>query len=145
MQLIEIHAEFAKDCQIDRLDLESEAVRCPNLQAKWVRLWAEERQRHVYYLNQMKKLRLDKDIFYDHGPQKGDKDRDGEWVRPPGKILKNKIPLHLEADPEIVELTTKIELSKIKVDALQTYVSSMSFRKNNIDTILAIRRFEAGG
>lgn len=145
MQLVDIHAEFEKDCKIDRLDLESEAIRCPNLQAKWVRIWSEQRWILVKYLNEMKKLRLDKDIFYDHGPQKGEKDPDGEWVRPPGKILKQKIPLHLEADSEILELTAKIELARIKVDALQSYVTAMSFRKNNIDTILAIRRFEAGG
>jgi hypothetical protein len=76
---------YLPDCKIDRLDLEGEALNCPNLQAKWIRLWSDERLRLIGYQNEMKKLRLSKDIYFDHGPQKGER-RDGEWIRPPGKI-----------------------------------------------------------
>jgi hypothetical protein len=145
VQLDEIHAAFAQDCKIDRLDLEGEALNCPNLQAKWIRMWSDERLRLAGFQNEMKRLRLTKDIYYDHGPQKGEKDEDGEWKRPPGKILKQKIPLHVDADEDVLTLTTLIEISRTKVDVLNSYMTSMAFRKSNIETVLQIRKYESGG
>ena len=90
----------------------------------------------------MKRLRLEKDAFYTQGPSKETKAKN--WDYPGGLILKNKVPLYVEADKDILELQAQIDESQIKVDALEKMVQSLSFRGNLLKFILEVRKYEGG-
>jgi hypothetical protein len=87
---------------------------------------------------QMKQLRLSKYEFYSQGHTEETKKLG--WELPPrGIILKADIPMYIESDNDIIDLSLKIGMQGEKVEFLESIIKSLHNRnfliKNAIDFI----------
>jgi len=122
------------------LNLEKEVARSASLHAEYIQRWTVARKDLSYLSREMRKLRLVKDDFYANGPTK----EQGRGNYPSGVILKAKVPLYVDADAEMLELQGRIDNLQIMVDALEHMVRNLSYRRNLIDSIMNIRKWEGG-
>ncbi len=143
MTLDELNIQYASDSKINYLDLQEEASQVPLLHAKYVAFWTTERRALLKHLNDYKRLKLEKFVFYSQGPS--DESRAKGWEFPAGLILKNNIPMHIDADKDVIDSNTKVEIAQMKVDALEKMVNTLSFRSNLLKLIFDVERWKGGG
>ena len=144
MNLNDLTAKYQKDAKLDSLNLEEEVKRAALLHAEYVGYWSEARRELFRVTKEYQKFKLEKTDFYETGPSKETQEKG--WKYPvSGKILKMKIPTYLDADKELQELEEKVNEAQIKVDVLDKIVQMFSFRRNSVDSILHIRKWEGGG
>lgn len=143
MTLDEIFSEWAKDSQIDRIELGDTARQVPVIHNKYYRLFAQERlllrkaqenhkqlfrTKYEYYLGQMsleEQQKLGYPPFYQ-------------------KVLKSEVDTYINADDDIVKSNLKVALHQEKVDALESIVRSINNRGYLLKTILDFERFRSG-
>jgi hypothetical protein len=143
MQLDEIYDEWAKDSEIDKTELGEEAIKIPKLHNKYFQIFSKERLLLRKYETDMKKLKLDKFEFYTQGPSKETKDRN--WELPAkGIILKQEMPMYLEADKDIVDLSLKIGYQQEKVELLDSIIRSLTNRGFQIKSAIDWYKFTMG-
>lgn len=143
MKLEAIFEEWEKDSQIDKTELADESLKIPSLHHKYYRMYAHERLVLKKYEAEMKQLRLDKWEFYTQGPN--EETRDKGWELPAkGLILKQEMPMYMEADKDIIELSLKIGMQQEKVDLLDSIIKSFTNRGFNIKSAIDFIRFTSG-
>jgi hypothetical protein len=143
MGLDEIMEMWSKDSEIDRTELGEESLRIPQLHSKYYKLFSQERLRLRKMESELKVLKLDKYEFYTQGPTE---DTPPEWRLPPrGMLLKADVPMYMEADKDIIDLTLKLSYQQEKVDYLENAVKSLVNRNWNIRNAIEWHRFTHGG
>jgi len=143
MLLEQIYDEWAKDSDIDKTELGEEAIKIPKLHNKYFQIFSKERLLLRKYEADMKKLKLDKFEFYTQGPSKETKDRN--WELPSkGIILKQEMPMYLEADKDIVDLSLKIGYQQEKVELLDSIIRSFTNRGFQIKSAIDWYKFTMG-
>ena len=143
MGLDEIMEMWAKDSEIDRTELGEESLRIPQLHSKYYKMFSQERLRLRKMESELKSLKLDKYEFYTQGPTE---DTPPEWRLPPrGMLLKADVPMYMEADKDIIDLTLKVSYQQEKVDYLEGAVKSLVNRNWNIRNAIEWHRFTHGG
>jgi len=143
MLLEQIHDEWAKDSDIDKTELGEESLKIPKLHNKYFQIFSKERLLLRKYEADMKKLKLEKYEFYTQGPSKETKDRD--WELPSkGIILKQEMPMYLEADKDIIELSLKIGYQQEKVEFLDSIIRSLTNRGFQIKAAIDWYKFTMG-
>ena len=144
MTIEEIMELWESDSKIDRLELEKEVLKIASLHNKYYRIFVEERMRLRGLEAKMKQLKLDKYEFLTQGPNEESLAKG--WSLPAkGMILKAEIPMYLEADRDIIELSLKIGMQQEKIEFLESIIKSFVNRGFNIKTAIDIRKFENGG
>lgn len=144
MTIEEIMELWESDSKIDRLELEKEVLKIASLHNKYYRIFVEERMRLRGLEAKMKQLKLDKYEFLTQGPNEESLAKG--WSLPAkGMILKAEIPMYLEADKDIIELSLKIGMQQEKIEFLESIIKSFVNRGFNIKTAIDIRKFENGG
>lgn len=144
MKLDDIIAEWEKDCDIDKTELADEALRVPKLHHKYFRIYTTEKLLLRKYESQLKQLKLEKYEFYTMGHT--EETRDKGWELPPkGLILKGDVPMYMEADNDIVEMSLKIGLQQEKVEFLDSIIKSFRDRGFLIKSAIEWHKFTMGG
>ena len=138
MKFEELFNEWNKDSEIDRTDLANESLKIPKLHHKYYMYFVAERTALRKLEAEMKTLKLEKHEFYSQGHTKESKDRG--WELPArGMILKTDLPMYLDGDKEMVELSLKIGVQQEKVEFLESIIKSLNNRgyiiKNAIDFV----------
>jgi hypothetical protein len=91
----------------------------------------------------MKQLKLDKWEFYTQGPT--EETRDKGWELPAkGLILKQEMPMYMEADRDIIDLSLKIGMQQEKIDFLDSIIKSLTNRGYNIKSAIDFIKFTSG-
>ena len=143
MNIEEILELWEKDSQIDVTELGEEAVKIPKLHSKYYKIFIMERARLMKLHSEMKKLKLEKFEFYTQGPN--EETRKKGWEMPAkGMILKADVPMYMEADQQIIDLSLKIGLAQEKVDFLESIIKSFNNRGYNIKSAIEWRKFTMG-
>jgi len=143
MLLEQIHDEWAKDSDIDKTELGEESLKIPKLHNKYFQIFSKEKLLLRKYEADLKKLKLEKYEFYTQGPSKETKDRD--WELPAkGIILKQEMPMYLEADKDIIELSLKIGYQQEKVEFLDSIIRSLTNRGFQIKAAIDWYKFTMG-
>jgi hypothetical protein len=143
MNIEEILELWEKDSQIDVTELGEEAVKIPKLHSKYYKIFIMERARLMKLHSEMKKLKLEKFEFYTQGPN--EETRKKGWEMPAkGMILKADVPMYMEADHQIIDLSLKIGLAQEKVDFLESIIKSFNNRGYNIKSAIEWRKFTMG-
>jgi len=143
MLLEQIQDEWAKDSDIDKTELGEESLKIPKLHNKYFQIFSKERLLLRKYEADLKKLKLEKYEFYTQGPSKETKDRD--WELPAkGIILKQEMPMYLEADKDIIELSLKIGYQQEKVEFLDSIIRSLTNRGFQIKAAIDWYKFTMG-
>ena len=144
MKFEDIHAAWEKDSVIDRTELGDESLRIPKLHHKYYTMLVAEKATLRKLDSCMKKLKLEKYEFYTQGHT--DETKAKGWKLPArGMILKNDIPMYMEADPDVVDLSLRIGVQQEKVDFLTSILESVRFRSNAIKNAIDWARFTMGG
>lgn len=132
------------DVKIDKTELGDEALNIPKLHHKYYQIFIKEKLILRKYESEFKQLKLDKYEFLTQGPNEETKDKG--WRLPAkGMILKGDIPLYLDADDDIVNLSLKIGLQQEKIELLDSIIKSIMNRNFVIKNAIDWNRFTMGG
>jgi Recombination, repair and ssDNA binding protein UvsY len=143
MKIESIFEEWEKDSQIDKTDLDEESLKIPKLHHKYYRQFVSERLLYRKLEADLKQLKLEKHEFYTQGPTKETQEKG--WQLPPkGMILKNDLPMYIDADKDIIELSLKIGYQLEKIDLLESILKTLQNRGYNIKTAVDWIKFTQG-
>lgn len=143
MKLDEIQLMWERDSQIDRTELGEESLRIPQLHAKYLKVFSQERLTLRKMEGDYKRLYRDKFEWY-NGTIAQELLNDYGWEPNPLKILRTDIPMHLEADQELHNAGLRIEMQKEKVDVVEAIIKSLTTRGYNIKSAIEWEKFKMG-
>jgi len=143
MKLDAIYEEWKKDSNIDTTELGNEAIKIPKLHHKYFQVYSSEKLLLRKFEAEMKSLKLAKYEFYTQGPSK--ESQDNGWVLPArGMILKQEMPMYLEADRDLIELSLKIGYQQEKIELLESIIKSLTNRGFQIKSAIDWHKFTMG-
>ena len=144
MKIEDIFTEWEEDTKVDRTELGDEALKIPKLHHKYFQILVKEKMILRQYEAEMKQLKLDKYEFLTQGPNEETKDKG--WRLPAkGMILKNDLPLYMDGDQDIINLSLKIGLQQEKIEFLDSIIKSIMNRNFVIKNAIDWQRFTMGG
>ena len=127
MDLQQIQEQFSKDSKIDETNISFEETRSPALLNKYLKLHNNYKLMLSKAESDMKILRREKWMFYT-----GKSERPFEL-----KILKNDVSTFIDADEEMIKLSSKIDYLKQVVGYLEHIIKNLhnrGFQLRNITT-----------
>jgi hypothetical protein len=143
MKLDAIYEEWNKNTEIDKTELGDEALKIPKLHHKYFQIYSAEKLLLRKYEAEMRALKLSKYEFYTQGPTK--ETQELGWVMPSrGMILKQEIPMYMEGDKDLIELSLKIGLQQEKVELLESIIKSLTNRGFQIKSAIDWFKFTMG-
>jgi len=143
MKIEDILENWKSDVAIDRTELGDEALKIPKLHHKYYQMLVNERLVLRKLDSELKQLKLDKYEFLTQGPNEETKDKG--WRLPAkGMILKGDIPMYLEADDDIVNISLRIGMQQEKIELLDSIVKSIMNRNFVIKNAIDWQKFTMG-
>lgn len=143
MNIDEILENWQVDTKIDKTELGDEALNIPKLHHKYYQIYVKEKMLLRKHEADMKQLKLDKYEFLTQGPNEETKDKG--WKLPPkGMVLKSDIPMYLEADQDIINLSLKIGYQQEKLELLDSIIKSIMNRNFIIKNAIDWQKFTMG-
>lgn len=144
MKFEDIFDEWSKDSAIDKTELADESLRIPKLHHKYYMMLVSEKAVLHKLEAQYKQLKLSKYEFYSQGHTEETKQLG--WKLPArGMILKADIPMYIEADQDLVDLSLKIGMQQEKVEFLESIIKSFQTRGYIIKSAIEFMKFTMGG
>jgi len=143
MKLDEIMDMWAEDCQVDRTELGEESLKLPKMHSKYLRIFSEERLLLKKLEEERKELVKIKHDYYRGILPEEDLKANG-WEPNRLNILKSDIPMHLDADQDVVKLNLRIAMQGEKVNALESIIRSINNRGYLIKNAIDYERFKVG-
>ena len=144
MKFEDIFEQWNIDSFIDKTELVDESLKIPKLHHKYYLVLVAEKSSLKKLESQLKELKLSKYEFYSQGHTEETKQLG--WKLPArGMILKADIPMYMEADKDIIELSLKIGMQQEKVDFLESIIKSFQTRGYIIKNAIDFMRFSMGG
>lgn len=144
MKFEDIFAAWEKDSNIDRTELADESLKIPKLHHKYYTIYVAEKASLRRLESDLKKLKLEKYEFFTLGPNEDTKDKG--WRLPArGMILRADIPMYMEGDQDIIDLSLKIGIQQEKVEFLESIIKSFQSRGFAIKNAIDFIRFTMGG
>jgi hypothetical protein len=143
MKIEEILDLWEQDTKIDRTELGDAALDVPKLHHKYFKIFSNERLSLRKLESELKQLKLDKYEFLTQGPNEDNKDKG--WRLPAkGMILKGDIPMYLDADDDVINLSLRIGLQQEKVDLLDSIIKTIINRGFLIKSAIEWQKFTMG-
>jgi len=143
MKIDEIYDKWGEDSNIDMTELGNEAIKIPKLHHKYFQIYSTEKLLLRKYESEMKMLKLEKYEFYTQGPSRETQEKG--WTLPArGMILKQEMPMYLDGDRELIELSLKIGLQQEKVELLESIIKSLTNRGFQIKSAIDWNKFTMG-
>jgi len=143
MKLDEIYAEWDKDSKIDTTDLGNESIKIPQLHNKYFKVYTSEKLLLRKYEAEMRELKLEKYEFYTQGPTRETQEKG--WELPAkGLILKSDIPMYMDGDKQLIELSLKIGYQQEKIELLESIIKSLVNRGFQIKSAIDWHKFTMG-
>ena len=143
MKIEDIFEHWEKDSQIDKTELGDAALDIPKLHHKYFQFLVNEKMQLRKLEAEFKRLKLDKYEFLTQGPNEETKDKG--WKLPAkGMILKGDIPMYMEADEDIINVSLKIGLQQEKVELLDSIVKTIINRNFIIRNAIDWQKFTMG-
>jgi hypothetical protein len=143
MKLEAIYEEWNIDSEIDMTELGNEAIKIPKLHHKYFQMYTNEKMLLRKYEAELKSLKLEKYEFYTQGPTRETQEKG--WVLPArGMILKQEMPMYLEGDRDLIDMSLKIGLQQEKVELLESIIKSLTNRGFQIKSAIDWNKFTMG-
>lgn len=143
MTIDEILELWKDDSNIDITELANEAIKIPKLHHKYYEIYVKERLLCKKYESQYKQLKLDKYEFYSQGPNEESIEKG--WELPAkGVLLKQDIPMYMEADKDLINMSLKIGYQQEKVDLIESILKSLNSRGFNVKAAIDFIKFTSG-
>jgi len=136
MKLEDIQILWDKDSKINPADLATESLRVPDLHNKYYKIYTNERLLLSKWELEFKKLYKEKYEYYMGIMDEGELKVNG-WEPFALKVLKADLPIYMEADQDMINITQKLSLQKEKINFLEGLIKNLNNRgfliKNAID------------
>jgi hypothetical protein len=143
MKIEEIHELWKVDAEIDKTEPGEEALKIAKLHHKYFQILSSERLSLRKFESDLKKLRLDKYEFYTQGPNEETQEKG--WKLPSkGLILKADIPMYMDADQDIINLSLRIGLQQEKIELLESIIKTIMNRGYNLKVYVEWVKFTNG-
>tara|TARA_B100000131_G_scaffold256022_1_gene250680 strand:- start:667 stop:1110 length:444 start_codon:yes stop_codon:yes gene_type:complete len=140
MKIDEIIESWKQDSVIDDVDLDREALKIPNLHAKYLRLLFEQRVKLRSLQGKRKELKRVLGEYY-RGDLNNPEDLTEINREPWGKtVLKNELNDYVDGDREMVDLNTKIGYYEEVVSVLEEILKALNNRNFQIKNAIDWRR-----
>ena len=146
MTLDELKEQWAKDCEIDDIELDNASLEVPKLHAKYQDYLTSKllvlRKHEMMYDDLLK----DKWMWY-YGKMDEDRINELGWNHDPFdglKIMKNDMSVFYNSDKDLQTLKAKIDYLKITVDFLKECMQNITWRHQTIKNTIDWRKFMAG-
>ena len=144
MKLDEIHDMWAKDNEVSIAQFDQSINAVPLMHAKYLRIMSTEKMT----LRKMEEdrcelIKLKHDWF--RGTLSSDELKEHGWEPNRLSILKSDIPMHMDADKDIINLNLKLAMQQEKVDVLEQIIRHISNRGYLLKTMLDWEKFKVGG
>lgn len=143
MKLDEIHDLWSKDAEINTAVIDQEAIKIPKLHNKYYTIFSQERLLLRKLETEYKQLFLLKHDYY-MGTLDEETLKERNWKPNPRNILKSDIPMHIDADSDIINLTLKIAYQKEKINLLESIIKSIMERGYIIKNVIDWQKFTNG-
>jgi hypothetical protein len=143
MKLDEIYDLWAQDSEMNTAAIDQEAVKIPQLHHKYYKVFSHERLSLRKLEADYKQLYLLKFDYYLGTLDKETLDDRG-WTPNRRSILKSDIPMHIDADQDIINLTLKIAYQKEKINLLESIIKNISERGYIVKNFIDWQRFTNG-
>lgn len=143
MTIEEILSEWKKDAIVDRLELGDAAAEVSSLHAKYLSMLFQERSRLLKInkdLAATKKLRWE----YWNGVLSIEDIRANGWDPQPLKLLKQDIPLYLEADEVLSDIQLRSNVQQEKINVLDSILKHLAQRGYNITSAINWEKLKGG-
>lgn len=143
MKIQDLTDMWEKDGKIDHTDLTASTQRIPQLHNRYYKMYVHEGLKLRKMRTEAKKLYLLKTEYYRQELPKEDLDRYG-WEPWQLKVMKQDLPLYIEADDDIINLNLKIALQEALVDYLESILRQIQNRGYHIKSIIDWEKFKVG-
>lgn len=140
MNIEELYNLIQEDTKIDRLDLVNELARCPNLFAKYLGMFQEEKLRLRIMKRKYDEMYKKRRDFY-MGTASEEEYQEEMNER---KVLRQDVSIFLDADNKLQNQVDKVEHQHCIVDMLERVVDNLKYRSKTIDSMIQLIRFEGG-
>lgn len=143
MSTDDIGALWSKDAKIDEANLVGESKKIPELHNKYYTMYYKEALRVKKLRYDYKELELAKREWLDGSMAEEDLKERG-WKPSQRKILRADIDKYLQADPDIIRLSLKIDYHTANADFLEDIIKTIHSRNFVIKSMIDILKFQHG-
>lgn len=143
MTFDELQAQIEKDLLFDETQLDTEALRVPQLHNKYLKHLYSEKLLLKKLENDHKELLR---LKYEYFTGKLDEDalRERGWEPFPLRVLKNDVDMYIDSDKDIIKVRTRIQLQEERVSYLENIVKSIANRGWLIRSAIDWKKFLGG-
>lgn len=143
MKLIDILSEWKVDSKIDISELAIESIKTAELHSKYLNIFINEklflRKRETDYKS-LFKLKFE----YYLGTITDEALKINGWEPNPLKIIRQDIPMYIDADKDVIQAKLLLYQQEEKVDALENIIKSINNRSFYLNNALADIKFKHG-
>lgn len=136
----ELYEMWAQDGHINLDQLQHEAIKTPNLHAKYLRLYGFEKRKLKFMAMELDVLKYEMDDFVNMGHGEG---LQRGWTTPPGGHIKEKSKRERYVTVESHVITKQLEVSEqeIIVEALLAIIKEITQRTWHIGRVIDHMKF----
>jgi hypothetical protein len=143
MDIETLYKEWAKDGEIDQVNISKSTADIPKLHNKYFRWYVEEGLKLKKLKAEYKVLCKLKAEWY-RGEMDDEELKQHGWKPQPLKILRTDVPQYIESDADVIRLSLKIGLQEEIVAYLESIIKHISNRNFLLKTIVDWERFRTG-
>lgn len=143
MSTDDISEIWSKDAKIDEANLVSESKKIPELHNKYYTMYYKEALRVKKLRYDYKELELAKREWLDGSMAEEDLKERG-WKPSQRKILRTDIDKYLQADPDIIRLSLKIDYHTANAEFLEDIIKTIHSRNFIIKSMIDVLKFQHG-
>jgi hypothetical protein len=143
MKLDDIMSHWEKDSSFDRTELGEESLKTPKLHQKYYKIYVQERlqlQKLESEYKELYKLKFE----YFMGSIADDDLKEHGWHPNPLKILRQDMPMHMDADQDIIAISLRMGLQNEKIDYVKSILSMINNRGFQIKNAIDFEKFKNG-
>ena len=146
MNLEELRNEWAKDCEVDDIELDKSSLEVPKLHAKYQEYLTDNLLVLKNLEFQYNSLLKNKWLWY-NGKMSEEQIKELGWEDDPFdglKVMKNDMHVWYNADPDLQKANGKMEYQKIVINFLKECMQNITWRHQTIKNTIDWRKFMAG-
>lgn len=139
-------SKIRKSNKQDIISAQQAAAECGQLHAKYLRMLAEAKLKLEKVVLEQNNLMKDKWLWYNGKLSQEEIEKLG-WNPDPFnglKMLKGEMDYYIKADPELNAVEAKIKYIKTIIETLESILTSIQWRNNNIRNVIDAVKFQAG-
>lgn len=144
MTFDEINEEWSRDCIMNQVALDSEALKIPSLHAKWWRIMNEERKELRNISATAESMEKVLEDYYSRTMSASEMEKYGFRELPEKKVLKPDMAKTISIHPKMVSIKLKVGGQRDKVEYIQDILKSVHGRSFAIRDAIEFRKFQAG-